>query len=272
MRAVILAAGMGRRLDPGTDGDVNHAPKCLLSFGSHTLLERQIRMLHSVGIFQIGIVTGWHDHAIETALNHLGIEPRPETRWNPLYRLGSVVSLDVAAPWLTAEEETLLLDADVLCDGRVLAPLLAPGPPERLLLDRSSAEGEEPVKVCLRNGQVVEFRKQVAPNLRHDTVGESVGFFRFSAAGGRRTADRARQYLDQGRHDAPHEEILRDLILESTRGEFGAEDITGLPWIEIDFPEDVARARTAVLPLLEAVPGTGDASRSVAPITSEHSP
>lgn len=272
MRAVILAAGIGRRLATGHDGDADHAPKCLLSFGGHTLLERQLRMLHAAGILKIGIVTGWHDHAIETALDHLGVTPRPETEWNPLYRRGSVVSLDTAAPWLTAGEETILLDADVLCDGRILAPLLAPGPPERLLLDRSSAEGEEPVKVCLRNGQVVEFRKQVAPNLRHDTVGESVGFFRFSAAGGRRMADRARQYLDQGRHDAPHEEVLRDLILESTPGGFGAEDITGLPWIEIDFPEDVARARADILPLLEALPGIDDTSRDVAPLTSEQSP
>ena len=32
---------------------------------------------------------------------------------------------------------------------------------------------------------------------------------------------------------------------------FGFEDVTGLPWIEIDFPEDVVRARDEVLPAIQ---------------------
>jgi choline kinase len=43
------------------------------------------------------------------------------------------------------------------------------------------------------------------------------------------------------------EKALRDVILEAP-GLFGFEDITGLPWIEIDFPENLARARSEVLP------------------------
>ena len=35
---------------------------------------------------------------------------------------------------------------------------------------------------------------------------------------------------------------------------FGVEDVTGLPWIEIDFMEDVAKAEADVLPQLEAMP------------------
>jgi choline kinase len=30
--------------------------------------------------------------------------------------------------------------------------------------------------------------------------------------------------------------------------EFGVEDVTGLPWIELDFPEDLGRARNEILP------------------------
>jgi choline kinase len=35
-------------------------------------------------------------------------------------------------------------------------------------------------------------------------------------------------------------------------GRFGAEDVTGLPWTEIDFPEDLDRARSVILPALQA--------------------
>ena len=63
-RAVILAAGVGRRLTRSN----GRSPKCLLSFGGHTLLERQLAMLHRAGIDQIGIVTGWRAEEIEAAL------------------------------------------------------------------------------------------------------------------------------------------------------------------------------------------------------------
>ena len=42
------------------------------------------------------------------------------------------------------------------------------------------------------------------------------------------------------------------MVLAGGGRDFGFEDISGLPWIEIDFPEDVQRAETAVLPNLIA--------------------
>ena len=54
--------------------------------------------------------------------------------------------------------------------------------------------------------------------------------------------------LRQGRSHEPYEETIRDVLLTSPRGKFAFEDITGLPWIEIDFAEDVERAKTEILP------------------------
>ena len=55
-----------------------------------------------------------------------------------------------------------------------------------------------------------------------------------------------------------YEEALRDILLTGPRERFGWEDITGLPWIEIDFPEDVEKASTQVLPSMQepVVPAT----------------
>ena len=55
----------------------------------------------------------------------------------------------------------------------------------------------------------------------------------------------------EGFTDAPHEEVLRNLLLRAPDA-FAFEDVTGLPWIEIDFPEDVVRARNEILPLIRA--------------------
>ena len=46
-----------------------------------------------------------------------------------------------------------------------------------------------------------------------------------------------------------YEEAIRDLILEGPQ-RFGAEDVGDLPWTEIDFPDDVVRAREIILPQL----------------------
>jgi choline kinase len=48
-----------------------------------------------------------------------------------------------------------------------------------------------------------------------------------------------------------YEEPIRDMIRASTPERFGFEDISGLPWTEIDFPEDVVKAE-ALLPELVA--------------------
>jgi len=43
---------------------------------------------------------------------------------------------------------------------------------------------------------------------------------------------------------------LRDLLLTDSPGTFGFEEISGLPWTEIDFQEDVMHAVDRVLPEL----------------------
>jgi choline kinase len=146
--------------------------------------------------------------------------------------------------------EILLMDADVLYDLRLGQRLLQSPHENCFLLDRHFEPGEEPVKLCLRAGFLVEFRKYIAEELRYDTIGESVGFFRLSEEIACRLADRCQYYIDQSCQEAPHEEAIRDLLLETPEC-FGIEDITGLPWIEIDFPEDIARAKKTILPQLQ---------------------
>ena len=55
MKAIILAAGMGTRLDKYT----KDLPKCMLNFNGKTLIERQVETLRACGINEIVIVTGY---------------------------------------------------------------------------------------------------------------------------------------------------------------------------------------------------------------------
>jgi choline kinase len=155
---------------------------------------------------------------------------------------------------MTQGGDILLMDADVLYDDRMITALVTGEQPvNRLIIDRGFEPCEEPVKVCVRDGQVVEFRKKLAPNLQYDTLGESIGFFRYSEAGARELAVLVAQYVTSGRAHLPHEEAIRDQLLER-RQPFEVADVTGAPWIEIDFNEDVARASRDVLPRLRPLP------------------
>ena len=116
-------------------------------------------------------------------------------------------------------------------------------------MDQQFEDGPEPVKICIRNGQIVEFRKELDPELDYDSIGESVGFFKFGADGATRLAEIVAEYDDFNQGDKPHEEALRDLALEYSMP-MGVEDITGMTWIEIDFPEDIKRAIEEILPAI----------------------
>lgn len=245
MKAIILAAGVGRRL--GKDGE--NQPKCLLRFNGKSLLERHLDYLHDCQIHTIAIAVGYQAPMIQDEIKSLGAENWVTTVYNSDYTQGSAISLWALREHLASGDDVLLMDADVLYDRRILERLIKTKIPNCFLLDRDFEPGDEPVKLCVQESQLVEFRKQVAPDLLYDFAGESVGFFRFGSAIARRLATRTEDYVAAGRYEEPYEEAIRDLLLE-TPAAFGYEDVTGIPWIEIDFPEDIQRAHKEILPQL----------------------
>ena len=247
MRAIILAAGRGVRLQLPEDSQL---PKCLLRFGEMSLLERHLRMLRSAGVEEVAIAVGFRHELVEAELTRLRWKPRPEIVINMQFELGSVLTVHTAAHAMTRGGDILLMDADVLYDERILSALVAgSAPANRLLIDRDFEAGDEPVKVCVRDGVPIELRKLLAADLSYDSIGESVGFFRFDERAARRLAAIVAGYAEGGRGHMPHEEAVRDLLLERSQ-KFEVADVTGSPWIEIDFPNDVVRAAHEVLPQL----------------------
>jgi choline kinase len=254
MRAIILAAGRGSRLSQSQGSQL---PKCLLKFGGISLLERHLRLLQAAGVQEVVMALGFEHQVIERELGRLATLglPQPEIFINERFTLGSVLTVHVVAPAVRRGGDVLLMDADVLYDARIMQALAAgAAPSNRILIDRDFEAGDEPVKVCVKDGIPVELRKQLTPGLAYDSIGESVGFFRFDERAARRLADLVAAYIDSGRANLPHEETLRDLILERSQV-FQIIDVTGAPWVEIDFPADVERAAREVLPQLVSLSG-----------------
>jgi choline kinase len=242
---ILLAAGVGKRLQGIAGG-----PKVLLKFGGQTLLERHLAALQANGITDISLTVGFEAGKISAELARLGLTGQIKLIENPDFRLGSLVSLHVQDKVMRSGRAVILMDGDVLYPPEMIARLIESPQENVLLLDRTIEPGDEPVKICLKDGKIVDFRKK--PVHEHEWHGESVGFFRFSPAMAAILADVCADYVNTGRTGDEYEEAIRDrILLEPDRFDF--TDISDIPWTEIDFSEDVARAENIILPKLEAV-------------------
>jgi choline kinase len=145
MRAIILAAGRGVRLQQAEDQQL---PKCLLQFGGMSLLERHLRLLKKAGVHDVVLALGVRHDLVASELDRLGWQPRPAIVLNDRFELGSVVTVHTVAEAMTRRGEVLLRDADVLYHERILTALLVAGkkPANRVLIDRNFVPGDEPVK------------------------------------------------------------------------------------------------------------------------------
>ena len=246
MRAIILAAGVGRRLY-GDDG--TQPPKSLLRFAGTSLLRRHIEILRDLGIDGVSLVVGYRKDEVLAEAEAAGRDGFVRGLFNRRFREGSVVSMWTAREALASGESILFMDADVLYHRALLERLIASPHGNCFLLDREVGEGEDPVRLCIRGGYPVDFGKRVEGDF--DLVGEWPGFMRLAPPVAKRLAEMTDSYVAGGRAAAAYEDAIRDVLRGEPPGTFGHEDITGMPWIEIDFPEDLARAKKIILPRLE---------------------
>jgi choline kinase len=249
MKVVMLAAGLGFRLDP----DGTAPPKALLRIAGQSLLQRHLEILAHFGLYDVTLAVGHRAAEIERELARLGAE-HVRTRFNPNYRTSSLLSLWTVREVFAAGAPVLYMDADVLYDWRLLASLLETPDQDCLLIDRSAGSSEEALKVCLRGERVVDFHKQIRAS-SYDHCAEWIGFARFGARSAGQLAKVLQSYVDGGRTGVIYEEPIRDLILAGG-DRFRTVDSGGLPWIEIDFPEDLERARNEIQRHLIALPGS----------------
>ena len=119
--------------------------------------------------------------------------------------------------------------------------------PTALLLDREySTKDDDPVLVPVKDGRPSEFRKKWTGTAGF--VGESIGFFKIGPSDLPMLIDETRARSAGPEVRDSYDDVLRAMVLADR---FGYEDVTGLPWTEIDFPEDLSLARDEVLSQIE---------------------
>ena len=247
MKAIMLAAGVGRRL---YGDDESQPPKALLRFDGKTLLRRHVEILRDNGVNELVLVVGYRKDEVVAEAAAAGGHGFVRTIENRDFRGGPIISLWTAREVLREGASVLFMDADVLYHPRLIERLLRSPHDNCFLLDRGIEPGEDPVRLCIRGGVPVEFGKGIEGEF--DLVGEWPGFLRLTPRVAARVADAAQAHMDAGRRHVTYEIAMRDVLLSEPPGTFGYEDITGIPWIEIDYPSDLMRAETQVLKRIHA--------------------
>jgi len=250
MHAIILAAGQGKRL---SEFNPEGLPKCMLEFGGRSLLERQLEILFNQGVRHVTLVVGYKAGLIVDYVGTLSVRPEVAFVYNPAFDRGSVISLLAAHETLTSGENLLVLNADVLFHPKIMQRLMDSPHTNCCLVDTDSFLADDSVKIAIGDGRVVELRASISERLAYDTLGMSLGFFRLDGDRASQIAGICREYESEGLLGAPHEEALRD-VLKAQPSAFEYEDVGGLPWVGLDFPEDVERAIKQVLPRIEKDP------------------
>lgn len=243
MRAIILAAGVGSRLF----GDSRtQPPKSLIEFDGETLMSRHIRHLQDFGVTDLTLVVGYNKEDVATEALRVAPEGYVNVIENPMYRGGSVISMWYARETYRSGDSVLFMDADTLYDPQILKRLIESEHGNGLTFDAALDEGDDPVRICMRDGEVVDFGKRIEG--RFDAMGEWPGFMTISAETGPLLASALEYQIDGGNLMGAYEEAIRAVIIGEPSGTFGIVDVSDVPWIEIDFPDDLVRAKDVIFP------------------------
>ena len=241
MKAIILAAGEGSRLRPFTDD----RPKCLVTVGEKSLLDRQLSVLNICGVNDISLIKGYLADSFDREKVHTGVQ----TFLNPRYAETNMVwTLFSARKEL--EGDLIVTYGDIVYSRGVLEKLLASPFDFSIIIDRDwetywRERGENPLDdvETLRLGPDGNIEEIGQPPSRLEEIqGQYIGLMKFSAAAVstlRKTFDAACRRGDLG--GKPPEKAYMTDLLQTLIGE--GEKLHPVfihgEWVEVDTVSDL---------------------------------
>ncbi len=177
VKAILLAAGQGTRLQPHT----LDRPKAMVSLSGVPMIERQCRVLERAGITDRVIVGGYRADRIAPGLGRVVVNPAFETT-------NMVASLMAARAQMDGKDDILVCYADIVYEPRVLESVLAGAGEIAVAVDRQwrrlwALRMDDPLRdaetMRLKDGQIRELGKK--PRSYDEVEGQYIGLFRIRA-------------------------------------------------------------------------------------------
>lgn len=237
MQAIILAAGMGRRLGEYTKDNT----KCMLPVNGVRLIDRVLTQLSPLGLTRVVIVVGYQGQNLIDYLGHRYDNHFPiEYVENPIYdKTNNIYSLALAKQQLQ-EDDTLLIESDLIYDDG-LFQLLLNNPYPNLALVAKYESWMDGTMVRLDDEQnIVDFVSKEAFSFKGvDTYYKTVNIYKFSCEFSRtKYVPFLEAYCTAVGNNEYYENVLR-IITSLNDHSLKALPLSHEKWYEIDDKQDL---------------------------------
>ncbi|MEK6932610.1 MAG: phosphocholine cytidylyltransferase family protein [Nanoarchaeota archaeon] len=231
MKAIICAAGEGKRLRPYTKDN----PKCLVKIGDKTIIEHMLDNISEHNISEVIIVVGYKKDSV---INRLGnkykncnigyITNEDYIKTNNMYSL-----------WLAMKdinEEIIFFNADILFNKKILKNVLDS---EQNSIAVASEIKEDSMRAVIYNNTI----KKLGKNLVGEVKGDAVGIYKLSREAVKEYFKKATEIINNGDINCSFVEPI-NLIADKIN--FQPVFINEGNWMEIDDLEDYEKANEKI--------------------------
>lgn len=241
MQAIILAAGLGRRLGEFTAGNT----KCMVPVNGVLLIDRMLMQLQRLPLSRVVIVIGYEGAKLRDYISGRFPEMNVEYVENNVYdKTNNIYSLWLARD-VMQDDDTLLLESDIIVDDAVIDMIYASEHPDVALVAPYEPWMDGTMVRLDEDDNIISFIPKKAFNYNDiDSYYKTVNIYKFS----REFATRCylpflEAYIKVLGDNEYYEQVLRVITLVDTTG-IKALSIGGLPWYEIDDVQDLRIAET----------------------------
>ena len=245
MQAIILAAGMGKRLKDLTKNNT----KCMVEVNGVTLIDRLLRQLDAYNLKRIVIVVGYEGKKLIDYVNGRGVKTPVIFVDNPVYyKTNNIYSLFLAKNYL-CEEDTLLFESDLIVEDSVIKTLVDDPRETLALVDKYESWMDGTCVKLSETDDIVEFipgKKFKFEEIK--SYYKTVNIYKFSKHFSKtHYVPFLEAYSNAMGNDEYYEQVLK-IITMLDDPEIKAKRLNGELWYEIDDIQDLDIASSIFLP------------------------
>lgn len=236
MQAIILAAGMGKRLKELTQDNT----KCMVKVNGITLIERALTQLDQLSLNRIIIVEGYEGKKLINFIKTLSVKTPITFVDNPIYdKTNNIYSLWLAKDYLL-EDDTLLLESDIIFEDSVLHALTDDPRDTLALVDRYESWMDGTVMQIDKNDRILSFVPGKDFDFKNtDSYYKTVNLYKFGKEFSRtHYVPFLEAYSKALGNNEYYEQVLRVIAMLDNPGIY-AKRLEGQRWYEIDDIQDL---------------------------------
>ena len=248
MQAIILAAGMGRRLKELTQNNT----KCMVKVNGVTLIERLLSQLEKYDLSRIVIVVGYEGQKLIDYIATLGVKTPIQYVENPIYnKTNNIYSLALAKDYL-CEQDTLLFESDLIFEDAVIDAIVGDPRPSLALVDKYESWMDGTCVTLNDQDEITSFVPGKHFDFKRiDEYYKTVNIYKFDKEFSRtHYVPFLDAYSKAMGNNEYYEQVLR-IITMLDDPEIKAKRLSGEKWYEIDDIQDLDIATSMFSPNAE---------------------